>query len=422
MKLIQSLFKKPLVTKIIIIITLLAAGWFTIPKLQRGKSQKTQFQTTQVEKGILTVVVSASGQVTAGNSATVDTAASGVISKIFVENGQRVKAGDKIAQVDLDLVGKQRSASSLASYQNAKNTLETTKINYYTLRSDMLTKWKTYMDTAQSSTYANSDGSPKTDTRQLPQFISVSDDWLLTEAKYLNQKNIVSQAQTAVNSAWLSYQQSSPAVYAPISGTVTGLSLQVGSVLAAQSNSLGGSASQKIASIQTDASPTVQINLTQIDTPKVRIGNIATLTFDAFPAKTYTGKIVSIDTIGVVSSSVTTYPAVIKLDAVVADIFSNMTASANIITQMKDNILLVPSSAVQTNNGQSSIRIIKNGQMETINVETGLSSGIETEIISGLSEGDTVVTSIITSQGQSTSNQTRSPFSSFGGGGFRMIR
>jgi len=294
--------------------------------------------------------------------------------------------------------------------------LENARINYYALQSDMLTKWKTFMDTAQSSTYQNADGSSNTTTRQLPQYVSTNDDWLFTEAKYKQQANVISQAQTAVNSNWLSYQQTSSTIYAPISGTVTGLALQIGSVLTAQSNTSGTATSQKIASIQTGAPPVIQVSLTQVDTPKVKVGNKATLTFDAFPGKTFTGKIVSIDSIGSVSSGVTTYPAVIKLDTEVPDIFSNMTASANIITQVKDNVILVPTSAVQTQDGQSFVRVIKNGKIELVNVETSLSSMTQIEITSGLSEGDTLVTGSVSSErsGQQNSNQTRSPF----GGGF----
>ena len=321
----------------------------------------------------------------------------------------------------MDLVGKQRATSAWASYQSAKNSLETAKINYYSLHSDLLTNWKTFMDLAQSSMYQNSDKSPNTTNRQLPQYMSIDDQWLSAEAKYKQQENVVAAAQTSLNSIWLSYQRTSSTIYAPISGTVTGLSLQIGSVLTSQSNTSGTATAQKIASIQTNASPIVQVNLTQIDTPKVAVGNKATLTFDAFPGKTFTGKVVSIDTIGSVSSGVTTYPAVIKLDTEVPNIFSNMTATASIITSMKDDVLIVPISSVQTQNEQSVVRVMKNGKMEEVDVETGLTSSTQVEIVSGLSEGDTVVTSTITSSGtgQQRSNQTQSPFGAFGGGVFR---
>jgi multidrug efflux pump subunit AcrA (membrane-fusion protein) len=68
---------------------------------------------------------------------------------------------------------------------------------------------------------------------------------------------------------------------------------------------------------------------------------------------------------------------------------------------------------------------MKNGKMEQVSVETGLSSNTQIEIVSGLAEGDTIVTNIVSSSGtgQQQGSQTQSPFSGFGGGGsFRMGR
>lgn len=195
--------------------------------------------------------------------------------------------------------------------------------------------------------------------------------------------------------------------------------------MTSQSNSSGGASSQKISSIKTAASPTISVNLTQVDAPKVTIGDKTTVTFDAFPDMTFTGKVISIDTIGAISSGVTTYPAVIKLDTDGQSIFPNMTAQASIITQVKDNVLLVPSSAVQTQNNQSFVRILKDKKIEEVNIEVGISSNTQAEIISGIQAGDTIVTSIIQT-GNSQTSQTQSPFSAlggnrnFGGGGVRI--
>jgi HlyD family secretion protein len=250
--------------------------------------------------------------------------------------------------------------------------------------------------------------------------MSSNDNWLAAEAKFKNQQNVIDQAQISVNSAYLSYQETSPIIYAPISGTVTGFSYQVGSVITAQSNSSGTSASQKIASIKTKASPTMTVNMTQIDVPKIKIGNKVTVTLDAFSGKTFTGKVISIDSVGAVSSGVTTYPTVILLDTDSADILTNMTGQANIITDVKDEALLVPVSAIKTQtDGTSSVQIMKNGVPTTVTVEAGVSSDTQTEILSGVSEGDTIVTSTV-STGAKTTSSTSSPFSLFGnnrGGG-----
>jgi len=74
---------------------------------------------------------------------------------------------------------------------------------------------------------------------------------------------------------------------------------------------------------------------------------------------------------------------------------------------------------VQVENGQATVRLMKNGKPETVKVETGLSSATQTEITAGLSEGETVVTSVVSSQ--RTNSQTQSVFGGFGGGGARFI-
>lgn len=410
-------------TRIIILVMIIISAGYLIYKNKANSGQKTQYQTETAEKGNLVVIVSASGTVVAANSASISTQTSGVVKNIYVENGQLVSTGDPIAEVDLDMEGRQRTSAALAGYQNAKNSLDSAQTNLYALQSALFTNWDVYMETAQNSTYQNSDGTPKTDQRQLPEYMIKNVDWLSAEAKYKNQQNVILAAQTSLNSSWASYQQASPIVYAPISGTITGLSLQVGSVITAQTGSSGNSASQKIASIQTQANPIISVSLTEVDVPKVKIGNKATVTVDAIPDKTYTGKVISIDTIGTVSSGVTTYPAVIKLDTETEEIFSNMSAQANIITKIKNEVILVPNSAVKTQNGQSQVVIMKDGKATPVLVETGLSSSTLTEIISGIKEKEVVVTNTISSQQTTQNGQTRSPFSSFGGGGnFRIAR
>ncbi|MBI5614339.1 efflux RND transporter periplasmic adaptor subunit [Candidatus Gottesmanbacteria bacterium] len=406
--------KIPRLLLIGLVLLLLASGWFIRTKFIASQASKEMIQTGSIERGTLIVSLSASGQVSSANSAPVTTQASGVVSKVFVKNDEIVKVGTPLVEIDLDLTGRQKSAQAYANYQSAKNSLDSSKASYYSLQSDMLTKWKTYMDIAQGGTYQNADGSAKKDARALPQFMSTSDDWLSTEAKYKNQEGVVKQAESALSSAWISYQQSSPTVYAPISGKVTGLSLQIGGVLSPSETST------KIASIKTDAYPTVSRNLSEIDVSKVSVGNKATLTLDALPGKTYTGTIVSVDTVGIITSGVTTYSVVIRLDTAATEIYSNMAVSAKIITNTKDSVLIVPATAVKTQNGLSIVRLIKNGKQVEASVEIGISSDTSVEIVSGINEGDTIITSSIvsTSTTQRTAAGT-SPFSVVGGGLFR---
>ena len=418
MKKIKDFFVQlSLVKKIILLVMILGVGYFSFSKLFLNKNNKITYQTEKVVKGNLIISVSGSGAVASTNSSNITTEATGVVKAIFVKDGDIVETGDKIAELNLDLEGQQKSSQAWASYQSAKNSLQTTKDNLYSVQADLFTKWQSHFDLSTSSLYENSDGTPNTPERESQTAYRISEDnWLSSEAKYKSQQKAIEQAQLSLNSVWYSYQQASPIIYAPISGTVSGLSLQIGSVINSQSSSNTSATTNKIANIKTDALPTLSINLTEIDIPKIKIGDKATIIFDAFSDKTFTGKVISIDTVGSVSSGVTNYPTVILLDTKSNAILPNMGITANIITNTKDDVLLMPSSAVKSDDsGNNYVQILKNGKPTDQNIEIGLSSDSQTEITSGLNEGDTVITS--TSQTTNTSTQTQSVFGGFGGRG-----
>ncbi len=395
---------KSFLTKIIVAAVVVAALWFGYNKFFKKTVAAPKYQTAKVTRGSIISAVSASGQVTAANSAQVTTQASGTITKIFAKDGDHVASGAPIAQLELDQEALQNYMQALSSYQSSKNNLVSAQIAANSLKSA-----KIAADDAFKAAKVDK-GSAK--YQQIVQDTKAADD------KYANQENVIAQSKTSLSASWYSLQQSSSVIYAPMVGTVTGLSLQVGSVISSQKNSSNITVSSKIANVITGASPIVSIDLTEIDITKVKIGDKATVTFDALPDKTFTGKVLSIDTTGSVSSGVTTYPTYIVLDVAAPEILSNMSTSANIIVDTKDNILMVPSSAVQNSNGQPTVRVMKNNQIQSVDVETGISSDTNTEIVSGLNEGDEVVTAVINPN--TSTNSTASPFGirtgGFGGG------
>ncbi len=391
------------------------------------KKQQTAYQTAQVEKGTLVSSVSESGSVAVANRLSIMTSASGIVSEIDVKNGDSVTTGQKIAVIFLDQAGQQRQAQAWASYLSAKSTLDSANANLYSLQSTMFAKWKTYTDLAQNSTYQNSDGSANTSNRILTPFTIAQDDWLAAEAQYKNQQNTINQAQAALNSASLSYQATALIITAPSGGILSDLTIAPGTQIGSSnststSSTTSNNSSQFIATIKTEGKPQVSVSLSETDAAKVKAEQKATISFDALPNKTFTGRVLGINTMGIVSSGVTTYPATIELDLPDDSILPNMSATANIILKVKNDVLLVPSGAIQTANGQSTVRVWKNGQVATVDVETGDSSDTQTEVTSGLDEGETVIIGSVSLQGATSGS---SPFSGglrFGGGGFGGVR
>jgi macrolide-specific efflux system membrane fusion protein len=396
--------KLSLFAKLFLLLIVVGLIWFTYSKVKANQAVKPQYQTAQVEKGTLVSFLSTSGQVAATNSRTVTTTASGVVKTIFVKEGQKVSVGSSILSIDLDLNGRQQFQSASSSYQSAQNSLKSAQDKIYSLQSTLVNAQNIF-----NNQWANQ--SPDD-----PTYIQKHNDLLSAQSAYDSQQNVIKQVRTSLESSRLSYQMASNIVYAPISGTVSAISLTSGMILNPTSNSSNSSnIENKIAIVKTGATPAITVDLTEIDVPKIKPGDKATITLSALPNKTFTGKIIAIDTTGIISSGVVNYPTTIQLDSDAPELLPNMSATADIITGIKDNVLLVPLAAVQSSNGQLTVRIMKNGQVTSVPVEVGSSNDTQTEIISGLNEGDTVVTAI-TNSGSQTNTQTTSPFSSLGGG------
>lgn len=381
--------------------------YFVYQQFFASKTSTPKYTTATATKGTLIVSLTASGSVATSNSRTVTTTASGVVKKVYVKEGQAVKTGTPIMEIDLDLDGRQKYQSATSSYLSAQNSLKTTQDKIYSLDSTLV-EAKNIFDNQWS-------GKSPDD----PTYIQRHNDYLSAQESYNNLTKQLTQQKVALEASRLSYQAAGSVVYSPITGTIGSISLASGMILNPTSNSASSSnIENKIAIVKTNATPSITVSLTEIDVPKVKVGNKVTITLSAFTDKTFTGKIVAIDTTGTVSSGVVSYPITITLDSGAPDIFANMSATANILTDFKEGILIVPNGAIITQNGETFVRVLQNNVLTNLPVTTGLASDTQTEIISGINEGQQVVTAVTTA----STTKTTSTTSVFGGvgGGLRM--
>ncbi len=182
------------------------------------------------------------------------------------------------------------------------------------------------------------------------------------------------------------------------------------------------------------------LSLNEVDAAKIKIGNKAILTFDALPTLTLTGSVAQINPLGTVTQGVVSYDVKISFDAQNSEIKSGMTVNASIQTGERKNVLVVPQSAVKTQNGQkyilafvpslpsSTLMFTGSGGVGSNNppvhvpVETGLPDDSNVEIISGLTEDEQIVVRTITATTPqtTTSGGTTSKNSGTFGGGARL--
>ncbi len=390
----------------ILVVIVLAIGFIGYKNLS-GKNTQPQYQTAQVQSGSLIQNVTASGQITTANNVQITIQASGVVKDVLVKNGDQVFAGQTIADLTLDQASQQKQASAYASYLSAKSNLDVANAKLNSLQSAEFKANQKFINDAVA-------GDQTTDN---PIYIEEHADWLQAEADYKNQLGVISASQASLNAAGLTLSQVSSTITAPAEGLVKGLTITPGAIVTVTSSSSNStSASQVLGSIYQEGPIQAQVNLSEIDSIKVAEDQKATMSLDAFPDSTFTGKIVSINTNGVVSSGVTTYPAVISFDTGNDHIYPNMAVTAKIITKVTDNVILVPSAAVSTDaNGNSTVKVMRGNNPVSVPVTIGDSNDTQTAVTQGLNDGDTVVTGTITTTRSATG--ATSPFSAIGGRG-----
>ncbi|MDO8617543.1 MAG: efflux RND transporter periplasmic adaptor subunit [Candidatus Uhrbacteria bacterium] len=180
-----------------------------------------------------------------------------------------------------------------------------------------------------------------------------------------------------------------------------------------------------------------QVSLNEVDAANIKSGQRASLTFDAIPDFTLSGRVSDIDLVGSAVQGVVTYQTKISFDVSDARLKPGMSVTAAIITDSKADILEVPSTAVKTQNGQSFVEVVNASADQQAGTETnnraivltqptvrqnvtiGITNNQMTEIRGGLTEGTWVVTRTVQptmATTQPTGNSAiRLP--NFGGGG-----
>ena len=201
-------------------------------------------------------------------------------------------------------------------------------------------------------------------------------------------------------------------VRAPFSGSIATVPVSVGNQVSSGTIVATLIADQQVA----------DVSLNEVDVAKIKIGQKATLAFDAIDGLIITGEVSSIDLIGTVSQGVVTYNVKIVFDTQDSRIMSGMSVTAAIITNTHVDVLAVPNAAVKTQGGQSYVQVMENNAPVRKTVVTGLANDTSTEITSGLNEGDEVVTQTITTGGTAKATTATSGTSALGGLGGGALR
>jgi len=380
--------KKRWIAALVIILAVAVGVW----RIAASASNKVQYQTGTVTKGTVVSTISASGKVLTTNTLSISTQASGVVKKVYIKDGERVTAGQTLAEIQLDSDGTLANAKAYASLISARNSVNSANNNYRSTQATVANIHDQLKGHDTDETLAQRDTRTKAE---------VSND---------NAYDGTVQAQANLVSAEYSYRLTSPTITAPFSGVVGSVGLVEGMVLSS-STSTTSINSQRVAVLKGDSLPVVNVSLSEADVPHVLVGQKVTVTLDSITDKTFTGVVATVDHVGTVTSNVTSYVVNIKLDSGSDLILPNMAATADIVIDTATDALYIPSTALITQNGTTYAKTLVSGKEVDVPVETGISSDTDTVITSGLTEGTTVITGTTSSTSTSSSTGT-SVFSS----------
>ncbi len=389
--------------KVFGIVLLLIVALITF-KVIRGSKPNYTFDT--VTRQTITEVVTETGNVSVAGEYDIPSPSTGMLSEVYVKNGDAVISGQKLFKVTSTATPQQKAAA-WAAYSAAKSGLDSANAALFSLQSVMYNKWKVYTDIAQSSAYQNGDSSPRTDQRVLTPFTIAQDDWFAAEANYKNQQSVIASAQAAATNTYLAYQATQDSfVTAPVAGTVHNLDGVVGSLVSAVPITGQTTAAPVVILLTGETTRTVKTTVNEVDINKIKVGDTVSITFDAVKDKTFTGKIIQADEFGTNVQGVINYTVFASVDDGNGLIKPGMTANLSIDTNKHEQVLTVVNAAIRPYKGAKAVQVLnKKGKLEYVTVTTGIKGFDRTELTSGVTLGQKVI----------IGNTSKTPASPLGG-------
>jgi HlyD family secretion protein len=210
----------------------------------------------------------------------------------------------------------------------------------------------------------------------------------------------VTQARSALAQAQLNLEEAT--LVAPFAGTVADVSIEVGQVVGV------GDASYVLTDL---TGYHVDLYVDETEIGQVQVGQPVVITPDAFPDEEIEGEVTAIKSIGTVSSGIVTYEVRVEIAPTEVPIRSDMTASATVVVEEKENVLLIPNRAIRYEEGVEYVEVLAGTEVRRVAIATGASNDAVTEVTAGLEQGDLVVTNVV------RGDQFGGPMGMFGGGG-----
>lgn len=371
--------------KILVIAAAVIIVFIIIPSIANS-NKKPSFESAIVKKDDITEVVTETGTIAVSGRVDVQSPTNGVVTEVFVKNGDTVKKGQVLFTVESSAT-EQEQRSAYSDYLAAQTALNNANATLNSLQAELF---------RTNQIFVNDRGvdNPSKDQKDDPVYIQQNANWLKAEADYKNQQNVIAQAQAKASAAYLSYQATQNAtVKATLAGRISNLAVTAGSGVTAQTLT---AAPRPVLTISSQGTTEVIVALSESDIEKVEEGQEAAIEVNAIDDKKYQGIVRRVDDVGTNDAGVIRYNVYIEVVDGDSRVRSGMTVDVDIITKKLVSVLSVPNSAVKPYKGGRAVRVYDKGKKEIVYkpVKIGIRGTQRTQILEGIEEGKEVVTSL----------------------------
>ncbi len=383
-----------------VIALVLVGGIFGIAAALRPNHQIDPSKLASVERGDIARSVVATGKITPLAKVEVKSKASGLVKKVYVEYGDRVKQGRVLVELDKEQLEAQveEQRANLLAAQAAEQSAEATyERNVVDAQGPDVPFLKATADRdrklAADGLIAASvlDDGDRAYQLALNKRLSAQRNVSVSQAEVAKAKAQVAQAQAALASVEEDLRNST--IVSPMDGLVLSRDVEVGD--AVSSILVLGSQATLVMTLGDMSTVYVLGKVDQADIGKVYLGQPARIVVESFKDKKFEGKVTKISPLGVEKDNVTTFEVRVSIQNPSGELKANMSANAEIILEEKHSVLLIPESAViYDKDKHTSVEApdpkADNGRRK-VPAKLGISNGVKTELVSGLNEGEKVI-------------------------------
>ena len=324
-----------------------AAWWWT----QRAKAENVSYRTAKIERGNLQATVSASGAVNPVTQVSVGTQVSGQIKELYVDFNSEVKAGQLIALIDPETF-EYRVRSAQADLDSARAAVLTAQANIAASNAavsrakvdqiEAQRDWERQQSLVEKQFVAqNVADKARALVSSSSESVKATEAQLgVTQAQIKSAQANVAQRESALAQARIDLSRTK--ITSPVNGIVIKRAIEKGQTVAASLSSPELFViAQNLSDMQVDAS------IDESDVGRIRTGQKASFTVDAYPGQTFEGEVRQVRKAAQNVANVVTYVAVVRFTNLGDKLLPGMTANVRLVTDLRENVLKIPNAALR---------------------------------------------------------------------------